>query len=66
MRLSVNGVIQLLALFAHGLVQTKEGLPPKARFWASVMLASIQGAIGILSHFSNPDGTPADEPWEKK
>lgn len=66
MRFSVNFIVQILALAAHGLNQVTDLLPPKGKFWATVALSAIQGTAGVLAHFANPDGTPAEAPYVKK
>jgi hypothetical protein len=65
MKFSVNFVIQALALVAQAAMQTSEILPPKGKFWASVIVAATQGIAGVLAHFVNPDGTPAKQPYVK-
>ena len=66
MKFSVNFIVQLLALAAQGLNQITDLLPPKGKFWAAVALSAIQGLTGVLAHFTNPDGTPAEAPYVKK
>jgi len=66
MKLSVNVVIQLLALVAQAINATQDLLPPKGKFWAMVILSVVQGISAVLAHFANPDGTPVTEPYAKK
>ena len=66
MKLSINVVIQLLALVAQAINATQDLLPPKGKFWAMVVLSAVQGISAVLAHFANPDGTPATEPYAKK
>jgi len=66
MKLSVNVVIQMLALVAQGVNQAQDLLPPRAKFWALVVLSGVQGVAAVLAHFANPDGTPATEPYRKQ
>ena len=63
MKFSVNVVFQMLALVAQGLMQMQELLPPRGKFWAVVVLSGVQGVVGVLAHFRNPDGTPAEAAW---
>lgn len=63
MKLSVNSIIQLLAVIGQAAAQASDVLPGKGKVWASVTLAAVQGAIAILAHFRNPDGSPATEPY---
>jgi hypothetical protein len=65
MPLSVNYVIQILGVILQVINQTSDTLPPKGKFWATVIMAVIQGVIGVLAHFSNPDGTPSSVPYVK-
>ena len=58
MKLSVNAVIQALALAAQGLNQISGFIPPKFQFWIMIALSAIQGVTGVLAHFVNTDGTP--------
>jgi len=66
MKFSVNVVIQMLALVAQGVNQAQDLLPPRAKFWALVVLSGVQGVAAVLAHFANPDGTPATEPYRKQ
>ncbi len=59
MKLSVNVIIQMLALAAQGINATQDLLPAKGKFWAMVALSAVQGVTAVLAHFSNPDGTSA-------
>ncbi len=66
MKLSVNAVVQALALIAQGINATQDILPPEGRFWALVILSAVQGTVAVLAHFANPDGTPASAPYVKR
>ncbi len=66
MKLSVNVIIQMLALAAQGLNATQDLLPAKGKFWAMVALSAVQGVTAVLAHFSNPDGTSAQAPYTSK
>jgi hypothetical protein len=66
MKFSVNSTIQLLALVAQGINAVSDLLPPRGKFYAAVALAAVQGVVGVLAHFSNPDGTHATQPWVRK
>jgi hypothetical protein len=66
MKFSVNVLIQMLALAAQGLNATMELLPGRGKFWAMVGLSAVQGVTGVLAHFANPDGTPAEVAYLKK
>jgi hypothetical protein len=66
MKFSVNALVQLLMLAAQGINQAADLLPPRARFWATVAMAAVQGLVGVLAHFVNPDGTPAEVAYQKR
>lgn len=62
MKFSVGAVTQTLLLAMQGLTQVGDMVPLKYKFWVTVAISGIQGVLGILQHFSNPDGSPAKEP----
>jgi hypothetical protein len=64
MKVSVNGVSQLLALIAQYGVQASDYLPTKGKFWTAVAITAIQGVLAVLAHFKNPDGTPSSTPYK--
>jgi hypothetical protein len=66
MKFSLNVAIQMLALVAQGLNASVDLLPGRGKFWAMVGLSAVQGVAGVLAHFVNPDGTPAEAPYIKK
>ncbi len=62
MKFSVGAVIQTLLLAVQGLNQVGDMLPLKTRVWVAVAISGLQGIVGVLQHFSNPDGGKASEP----
>ena len=66
MKFSLNVAIQMLALVAQGLNASIDLLPGRGKFWAMVSLSAVQGFTAVLAHFANPDGTPAQAPYNKK
>ena len=66
MKLSVNSIIQTLMLAMQGLNQASDVLPPKAKFWAMLAISAMQGVVGIMAHFVNPDGTSAKVAYIKQ
>lgn len=64
MKLSVNMLIQMLALVAQAAAQASDVLPGKGKLWAGVVVAAAQGAVAVLAHFRNPDGSPANQPYQ--
>ena len=57
MKLSVNMVIQILGIIFQAINAMSDFFPDKAL--VASIAALIQAVIGVLSHFKNPDGTPA-------
>jgi len=57
--LSVNTFIQVLALIVQYLNVAAGIVPQKYQPWIAGALVVMQGLVGILAHFANPDGTPA-------
>ena len=57
MKLSANTIIQTLMLAMQGLNQASDVLPPRGKFWAMIAMSGIQGVVGVMAHFVNPDGT---------
>ena len=66
MKLSVNSIIQTLMLAMQGLNQASDVLPPKAKFWAMLAMSAMQGVVGVMAHFVNPDGTSAKVAYVKQ
>ncbi len=63
MKVSVNAVVQILGTALQGLNTVMDLLPARGKFWAYVAVSAIQGVVGILAHFSNPDGSPSTVPY---
>lgn len=58
MKLSVNALIQIIALAGQGLNQVGQlGLGPKANTYVSIGLTTAQALTAILAHFATPPGT---------
>lgn len=62
MKLSVGAVTQTLLLAIQALNQVGDLVPVKWRVAVAVAISILQGIIGVLQHFSNPDGSPSKEP----
>lgn len=61
MRVQTNAVVQILGTAMQAINLLTPAIPPKYHLWAAVALSTIQGVIGVLAHFSNPDGTKVVE-----
>jgi hypothetical protein len=59
MKLSLNIIIQSLAMVMQILNQTLDLLSPKNKSYALVAISVLQVVTGVLAHFYNPNGTPA-------
>lgn len=55
---------QLVLTAAQGANLWTPLIPQKHQPLAALILATLQGTIGILNHYFNPDGTPAQAAWE--
>ena len=56
--LSVNVVIQVLAVILHGLNQYGALVPAKYQIWVTFAIALVQAVTALLAHFSTPSGKP--------
>jgi hypothetical protein len=59
MKLSTNMVIQVVATLAQLVNQLGGVVPVKYQTVILAVLSGVQGVTAAISHFSNPDGTPA-------
>lgn len=66
MKISLNVLIQVLGTLLQGLMAVSPMLSGKGKFAAEVAVSAVQGATAVAAHFSNPDGTKAQEPYVKK
>lgn len=64
---NVNAVIQVLGTVVHVLNMSTSLFQDGSNAKATVLLvtALVQSAFALASHFKNPDGTPASEPFNK-
>lgn len=65
MRLSINAIVQVLGTILQVLNLASGMVPPDYQFLVAGAVSIVQGASGILSHYSNPDGTPSAQPYVK-
>jgi hypothetical protein len=66
MRFSLNMVIQILGMAGQAINALVDFVPPKSKPIAAGVIGVIQAVTALLAHFSNPDGTPAADPYVKK
>jgi hypothetical protein len=57
-KMSVNIMIQCLALVAQLLNGLSDVVPPEKKVYLALAIMAVQGIVGILAHHSNTDGTP--------
>ena len=62
MKFSVGTLLQTLALAIQGLTQVNDLVPGKYKIWVVIAISGLQGVVGVLQHFSNPDGSSSREP----
>lgn len=66
MKISVNSILQILMLAGQGANAVADVLPEGGKLWVAVALSIIQGVVGVLAHFHNPDGTTAKVAYIKE
>jgi hypothetical protein len=57
-KMSVNIMIQCLALVAQLLNGLSDVVPPDKKTYLAIAIMVVQGIVAILAHHSNTDGTP--------
>lgn len=65
-KVSTNFLAQIVGLVLQGANQASGIIPPGGRFWFAIGVGAIQLVSAILGHYSNPNGTPASEPYVKQ
>ena len=64
MKFSVNMSIQVLMTIAAALLAIMDLMPPKQAALIVAGVGVIKSITGLLAHFSNPDGTPAEAAYQ--
>ena len=64
MKLSTNMIIQVLGTVVQVLNQVSTFLNPKERDTLAAVVGIIQAVAALMGHLSNPDGTPANQPYK--
>jgi hypothetical protein len=65
MRLRTNVVIQILMTLMQGYNQISDLLPLKYKEPATLIMGVVQAVVAVMAHYSNPDGTTADQEYVK-
>lgn len=58
MKLSTNVILQFIGLAIQGGNQVATFIPDKDKIYVTAGVSILQGIVAIISHFSNPNGTP--------
>ena len=66
MKFSTHLISQILLMTLQGANQVIDIVPAKYKPVVVLVLGVIQAVYALVSHFSNPDGTPAALPYVKK
>jgi hypothetical protein len=66
MRLSINVIIQALAMAGQALNAVLDFVPPGKKPVVAGMIGIVQAVVAFMAHFSNPDGTAAGTPYVSK
>jgi hypothetical protein len=64
-KMSVNIMIQCLALVAQLLNGITEMVLPEKKPYLAIAIMAVQGIVAILAHTRNPDGSRAELPYTK-
>lgn len=57
-------IVQIVLMAAQGVNIWIPLIPVKYQPLAALILATLQGIVGITNHYFNPDGTPAQASWQ--
>lgn len=63
MTININAGIQILSTVAQIVNIVSPVIPDNKKIWATTVLSIIQALTALFAHYSNPDGTPAAEPF---
>jgi hypothetical protein len=66
MKLSLNMIVQVVALVLQIYNQYWRMIPTGWQPLAALIVGVVQAASALLAHFSNPDGTPASTAYVKQ
>ena len=58
MKFSFNLLVQVLSIAVQVGNELTSVLPPKYHAAFALGVGALQGVVGLLAHFSNPNGTP--------
>ncbi len=65
MGLKIHIVLQCAATFLQVVIPSIPGITPEWKDFGHAIVGGIQGALGVLAHFRNPDGTSAVVAYER-
>ena len=63
MKISSNVIFQIVGTALQVLNYASGMIPAKYQWLVAGVVGILQGISGIVSHYSNPDGTPAALPY---
>lgn len=66
MKLNINVIGQVLSTALHLLNITQDIVPPDLKAWVTFGLAVVQAGLGVVAHYSNPDGTDVKVAYKGK
>lgn len=56
-------IFQLIALFGQALVPLVPGMPDEWRVFCHAFIGCCSSASAVIGHYYNPNGTPAEIPY---
>lgn len=63
MTIKGHSITQILLMILHGINLFSGLVPPKYQPIVLFVIATLQGAVGVINHYYNPDGTTAKLPY---
>ena len=65
MKFKMNLFLQVLGTVMQGLMAVSPMMTGKSKIAAEITVAAAKGVVAAVAHYSNPDGTKAEEPYFK-
>lgn len=65
MKFKLNMLLQIIGTIMQGTMAVSPMLTGKGKVAAEITVAAAQGIVAAMAHYSNPDGTKAEEPYIK-
>jgi hypothetical protein len=66
MNFTTHSLIQTFGTMFQFINVAAPFVPPSGQKWVALGLGAVQGVCGLVSHFSNPDGTPSNVAYVPK